>query len=67
MKKLSLTPQRSAMPPIRGGTAIEVPLTGLAQAHHGALLMEADGPRLHRQDNRLDHPFQPAARDLEQQ
>src|SRR5271167_4741106 len=43
------------------------PLTGLTQAYDSALLMAADRTRLHRQDNRLDHPFQPAAHDLEQQ
>jgi hypothetical protein len=39
-------------------------VSGLAQAHHRALLMAADRLRLHRQDNRLDYPFQPATRDL---
>src|SRR4051794_961966 len=33
------------------------PLAGLAQTDDRALLMAADGARLHRQDDRLDHPF----------
>jgi len=43
------------------------PLAGLAQAYDRALLMAADRPRLHRQDERLDHPLEPAAYDLGQQ
>jgi hypothetical protein len=39
----------------------------LAQTDHGALLMAPHSTRLHRQDDGLDHPFQPAARDLKQQ
>ncbi len=66
IKKLSLTPQRSAIAAHQGRDHDRgQPLTGLTQAHHRALLMAADRARLHRQDNRLDHPFQPAARDLE--
>jgi 3-oxoacyl-[acyl-carrier protein] reductase len=43
------------------------PLTGLTQTDHRALLMAPYRTRLHRQDNRLDHPFEPAARNLKQQ
>src|SRR5438105_2521571 len=43
------------------------PLTGLAQPNDRALLVTPDGARLHREDNRLDHTFKPAARDLKQQ
>src|SRR5215472_2731715 len=43
------------------------PLAGLTQAYDSALLMAADCPRLHRQDEWLDHPLEPAADDLEQQ
>jgi len=42
-------------------------LAGLTQAYDRALLMAAYCPRLHRQDERLDHPFQPAADELGQQ
>src|SRR3984893_14753909 len=41
------------------------PLAGLTQAHDRALLVAADCSRLHRQDDGLDQPFQPAAYDPE--
>src|SRR5690242_13666080 len=43
------------------------PLAGLAQPDDRALLVTTDGACLHREDDRLDHPFEPAPRELEQQ
>src|SRR5581483_10930685 len=43
------------------------PLSRLAQADDGALLMAADGAGLNRKDDRLDHALKPAARDLTDQ
>src|SRR5215471_554534 len=42
-------------------------LPGLAQSDDSALLMQADGTRLHREDDRLNHALQPTTRDLKHQ
>ena len=50
-----------------GGISIELSRCRPAWRDYRALLVTTDRTRLHRQDDRLDHPLEPAKRDLKQQ